>query len=171
MATRIGAVTWYIDSSISACIHSCMIIHVSLNYIVSNKLKSSLNGSQIIFWNLHCLFIMNVLIHVSWNIVDVRFIVVQLLRKQFKGDNFVCTTNSSWSVYIIVSHYMYIFKLKTCFLYFFFYNHRYLLSTYIWNKSFIIYLHCLFTRTYIKLFDLTYKKKWERHSWSKWWSW
>lgn len=96
MATRIGAVTWYIDSSISACIHSCMIIHVSLNYIVSNKLKSSLNGSQIIFWNLHCLFIMNVLIHVSWNIVD--------LRKQFKGDNFVCTTNSSWSVYIIVSH-------------------------------------------------------------------
>lgn len=73
MATRIGAVTWYIDSSISACIHSCMIIHVSLNYIVSNKLKSSLNGSQIIFWNLHCLFIMNVLIHVSWNIVDVIY--------------------------------------------------------------------------------------------------
>lgn len=86
MATRIGAVTWYIDSSISACIHSCMIIiHVSLNYIVSNKLKSSLNGSQIIFWNLHCLFIMNVLIHVSWNIVDVRFIVVSTFEKAIQG--------------------------------------------------------------------------------------
>lgn len=65
--------------------HAFMYNNTCIAELYCNKLKSSLNGSQIIFWNLHCLFIMNVLIHVSWNIVDVRFIVVSSFEKAIQG--------------------------------------------------------------------------------------